>query len=1092
MAATLAQLFNFLVFCASLVILLNNIMEFRYRLSFFEYFEHNIDLLNDLLIMATAFGATFFSMSSPYDEETPELSFFGTESFSMVQYLIFLLVTSTSVPTDDPQILFRSTYEAIVVSTNGTVVSENVNIYQLEGEELITNIGVWYIQAVNWSKAFLFISALIYALRVVWNNKPDLGKGTRQNFREYILGRTFLFIMVGTATFFWATNVVKINNITIRSAVTNAEELLEDYGVGGLDAWLVTPLVKVAWTYMVTLCLLVVATYIGIFYENFQFGLVCVLVVLIKMLIRADDLLIDDFSFDAVLALTVATTVGFIGTGINWMIERWQEGVVFGRILPNVVYKTGCILSILSLIFLVTAFTYDWMDFQFKPAGLALEVAQKMDAVEDRIEGILEDVFSVARVLDPCLRKTIPSDVTYDGTNVLAAGDAASVAEQMRLARQDIKNNVASADSQCILSAPNFLVDTGFSPRCAALSAELDSQESSLVSAQNEANNLNKPYTPAEEDNEFFVDQSCRETQCTVLLSAGIAAMAISFIPFCGGIGFAAGTAARAGNVIYRIGQKIARFAPKIRRKKVKIVKLANRIRKLSTTTRGKTHFTLKLSIVFLPVIIGATVTACLLMFRREIYKKDNKEGAYERVRQIDVEGDFTLKSFRLIEKLNRGLSMVLGIYLPLTLVNTVFYITLVVMPEVFNLLFDQLPQVLVSVEMETQVGYTSLKLAYLVAAVGNVLIVASNLLYLFDNSVLAMIFLLWNRTKNIWRRFKKLYDESAMRRQKLAEKRLIEFNEETDTVATAADSRLWTATRNIRGWSRWVRIRLLNLLDVLGNWKSLYFQPLFFSLPSLYLVYRGIFSSDRYFVIKYLANSDTMQANDEISEAVAQEDRSEAINQDMNNGLCGLVGQLAESLLDATGGGMAAIAGALEEFTNLLTDGLAAAKDFIGELGDLVDFPSISITLPDIPGLPEVLANFGIYGIPFICSMLLLAMWIAALFVDKLGAFAGMLNRLNRAVKGGDDTTIVVSEESNQYQVASSVAIFILYASLTNIVLHTVIGNLVQTLNGFPIPFISLDVDFGPDYWYTQLASLLNLMSAISLYLNILLPINE
>jgi len=435
---------------------------------------------------------------------------------------------------------------------------------------------------------------------------------------------------------------------------------------------------------------------------------------------------------------------------------------------------------------------------------------------------------------------------------------------------------------------------------------------------------------------------------------------------------------------------------------------------------------------------------------------------------------------------------MVLGIYLPLTLVNTVFYITLVVMPEVFNLLFDQLPQVLVSVEMETQVGYTSLKLAYLVAAVGNVLIVASNLLYLFDNSVLAMIFLLWNRTKNIWRRFKKLYDESAMRRQKLAEKRLIEFNEETDTVATAADSRLWTATRNIRGWSRWVRIRLLNLLDVLGNWKSLYFQPLFFSLPSLYLVYRGIFSSDRYFVIKYLANSDTMQANDEISEAVAQEDRSEAINQDMNNGLCGLVGQLAESLLDATGGGMAAIAGALEEFTNLLTDGLAAAKDFIGELGDLVDFPSISITLPDIPGLPEVLANFGIYGIPFICSMLLLAMWIAALFVDKLGAFAGMLNRLNRAVKGGDDTTIVVSEESNQYQVASSVAIFILYASLTNIVLHTVIGNLVQTLNGFPIPFISLDVDFGPDYWYTQLASLLNLMSAISLYLNILLPINE
>lgn len=1090
MAATLGQLFNFLVFLAALVILLNNVMDFRYRLVLFKHFEDNLDLLNDVLIIACAFGATFFSITSPYDEEGTR-SVFGTEeSFTTVLYMIFLLVTSTSVPTDDPNILFRSTYEAVVVATNGTLVAENLNVYQLEDEHLVTDIGVWYIQTVHTSKLFILIAAVIYAVRVMWDNKPDLGAETWGNFREYLLGRIFLLLMVGVASFYWVINVVNVNNITIRSAITNAEELLGDYDVGGLDVWLVKPVVQLSFNYMVTLCLLIISTYIGIFYENFQFGIACVLVVFTQNIVQSDVLLLDGAEFSIKVVLTCFLGLAFIGTGVNWIRDKYQAGALAGRIIPNILYKTGSVLSILSLIFLVAAFTYNWLDFDFKPAGIALEVAQAMDNADARIDAVVEDIFSVARVLDPCLRKSIPTDVTYDGSDVVAAGDAASVDEQMRQAREQIKNDVASADSTCVLSSPDFLIDTGLNSRCANLNVELDSQRSSLVAAQDQANALQSPYT-GNEDDDFFVDEQCRSTQCTVLLSAGIAAMALSAVPFCGIAGFAAGTAARAGNVIYKIGRKIAKFAPRIKRKRDKIRKMANRVRKLAAASKGKIHFTLQLAIVFIPIILGATVTLCILMFRRDIYKKGDKSGAYQRIKQVDVEGDFTLKSFKLIEKLNRGLSMVVGIYLPLTLVNSAFYVTLVVMPELFNALFNELPQVLVSVEMETDVGYTSLKLAYLVASIGNGLIVVSNILYLFDNSLIAGLLLLWDKMKKAGARLGQMYRESAERRQVLAGKRLLEYNEATDNSApTAADSRLRSA-QTIREWSRWARIRILNFVDVMGNWKSLYFQPLFFSIPSLFFVYRGLIVDEKYFIFKYKANADTAATTDEVGEVVAQEARSEAINQEMDNGLCGLVGQLAEELLGAVGGGMAAIAGSVSEFTTILAGAFDQAEEFLAELSNLVDFPSIDLPIPEIPGIPTFLGNLGIYGIPLICSMLLLSMWIAALFVDKLGAFAGVLNRFNRGVAQGNDA-LVITDKNNEYQLASSVAVFILYASVTNILMHTVIGELVGTISKYDMPFITVDVGLGPDYWFTQLASLLNIMSALSLYLNILLPINE
>jgi hypothetical protein len=243
-----------------------------------------------------------------------------------------------------------------------------------------------------------------------------------------------------------------------------------------------------------------------------------------------------------------------------------------------------------------------------------------------------------------------------------------------------------------------------------------------------------------------------------------------------------------------------------------------------------------------------------------------------------------------------------------------------------------------------------------------------------------------------------------------------------------------------------------------------------------VWIVWNALLVDKPYFIFAYKSNSDLANANDEIVEVIALEDRSEAVNQEMDNSLCGLVGQIAEEILRSIPGGLSRVAGVVSSFTAVLAGAFTSAQVFLDTIADLVEFPSIALNIPSIPGITPALAHMGIYAIPFICSMLLLGIWILALLVDDVEALL--------VDKEGDD-----APTENENKVASSVAVFVLYGSLTNILLHTVIGNLVQVLQSYDMPFITLEVGLGSDYYLTQFCSLLNIMSALALYLNLILP---
>lgn len=141
-----------------------------------------------------------------------------------------------------------------------------------------------------------------------------------------------------------------------------------------------------------------------------------------------------------------------------------------------------------------------------------------------------------------------------------------------------------------------------------------------------------------------------------------------------------------------------------------------------------------------------------------------------------------------------------------------------------------------------------------------------------------------------------------------------------------------------------------------------------------------------------------------------------------------------------------------------------------------LVEFPSLGLDVPDV--FPA--ASLGIFAIPIICAGALVVLWAAAHLYEDLGNVAGMFRKQSRAPASED------GDGHMEYNVATSVTVFILYASLANILMHTVAGNLVGVATESDMPFLKVIVGLGRDYYLT----FLNLMSAVSLCINTLVPI--
>jgi hypothetical protein len=249
----------------------------------------------------------------------------------------------------------------------------------------------------------------------------------------------------------------------------------------------------------------------------------------------------------------------------------------------------------------------------------------------------------------------------------------------------------------------------------------------------------------------------------------------------------------------------------------------------------------------------------------------------------------------------------------------------------------------------------------------------------------------------------------------------------------------------------------LQRILTRLLSANNAMLQPVIFSLPAVYLLLSHITSDRPYVEVGYLANDDVARTSSELSVSVAQQERSESIGMGMDDTECGLVGRIVNRILESVA--LEDVKEALNVFSGYIKDGLAEAGDFIGQLNDIIEIPFTAIVIDT--GVPTFLANMLIYAIPAACTTAIVLRWIQT------------YNQRNDP--GSVDNSPLVG--------------LVVGMSVTNIMLHIVVGRIISSLETFSFPFVKLSVTLGEDHYMTQLCSMFNLMSAVVLYINGIAP---
>jgi len=384
-------------------------------------------------------------------------------------------------------------------------------------------------------------------------------------------------------------------------------------------------------------------------------------------------------------------------------------------------------------------------------------------------------------------------------------------------------------------------------------------------------------------------------------------------------------------------------------------------------------------------------------------------------------------------EGVTRRLSMLLGLYAPLAVAEICFLLVLHFLPTVIEEVLDELPGDFVEPKMELGAGYVCLEMAYVVSLIGVLLTITSVLMSLAQESALGV-------TRLGFRYFR----AGVQRSLRWARARWARRG--AGSLATGADV---TAPRG----------RIVRVARRLLNWNMDLLSGMIFCAPAVYIITRAFMRDEEYLVVSFGANDEVAAANDELLETVLHKERSETMYMDFDDTRCSAVGDIVAGLLSAVGG-LDVITDAMGEFASVLTGSLDNAAEFVSKLGDLVEFDMQYINVTG-----EVVSRVALFSLLFAVPILnvcvICAMWVSSL------------------VTNGADKRIV-----------GGVATFVLYTSVMNVLVHTVLGSLLTAVFSVDMPFVRMNAELGSAFYDTQLACMFTLLAAVSLYVNILTPV--
>ncbi len=231
--------------------------------------------------------------------------------------------------------------------------------------------------------------------------------------------------------------------------------------------------------------------------------------------------------------------------------------------------------------------------------------------------------------------------------------------------------------------------------------------------------------------------------------------------------------------------------------------------------------------------------------------------------------------------------------------------------------------------------------------------------------------------------------------------------------------------------------------------------EPAIFSIPGFYYCFVAMFDAFQYpyFLVGTRATALTLSVKTDLAEMSADFERTEGMDMETENSFCGLIGRIVQGIV---GGIMDNVAKALSDFKALLKTGLDGLSDLISVL-DGVDSVFQNLKIPK----GFILPNFLVYIIPFGCSLAIIGFGIASYYSKN------------------------ISKQSSKF------AYTIAYLSFANILLHLTIDAVMQFMEDIDPGLIELLIEPGSGWFITIGASLGNIISAVVIYTNNVVPIN-
>jgi len=1107
---TLVQLVNFCVFLAGLFMTCNLSFDIMHRMAALRNFEENLYVWDSVLVLLAALTVMVLSITTPYDIH----QHWDGEDFKTILYQAGLFMASTGRPLEDPSILFSTTFEAAnavaealreeidnrgSVANNGfDMLTETINVTEVREHIIIDGLGIWFLQLVAMSKGVLFAAALVFTLRVVDDARAHR-RMTRRTFQRSLLGRATAVASLAVGAYAWGNAYMREEAFPQNAFTRSMNDLLDEYrgGIDSIETWLLDPSTEQVFEYTAGAILLILAGAMIVLYQHYEYAGVCIAAVSVKTIVRMDRQGRHDDLPTSAVAHAGISWVYLIGYVIRWL---WRDGDRFANLLPNILYKLGNILNLVSMMFALVAYLYPWMTFEFKAAGVAEEAIGFVENVQETIDDVTDNVLKVARAINPCAGGESDVRKKFDSDNQLPGG-LDDINAQMRQWGEGIYIGKDEGRRQCIDNNNQFSVITsgsvGQRSECVEVKYDYDltrerfenrSKGTSAVSSSGTS------YDTEAEDNEYYVDEACVDGICYATIALTVLGFGIAQVPFLGPAGTAVSKISSAAYSVYKVGKKIARYLPRLRRKKKTYQRLAKLLGffAMKTTSHGL-RFTAALAILFLPLILGAGGSITLLMFRRDVFERD----------------EFTVN-----RKLTIGLKLAVGLFFPLMFINLVFCAIMWAVPAVMDEILRRLPEALVAANLEQGTGLIALRMAYTVAALANAMMLVSAVLFLFESSLLSALRYARSSLNTFYSRVRRKLRRSRERQAAKLREALEaiengddeeedgeegggEYGKNWDDVGTSAQfvirHRRWGKHRE-RYAGRFMLMLKRTIAFVIiraGSWNGIYLQPLIMSFPVLIIAGREVIQHKNVYVTTTFGLTrkvrDTMEA---IAEIVANEDRSEAMGDEMSGNFCDMVGVIVMEAMKALSLGPELVMRELLNLAANLKGALGAAKEFVDAMGKLISLGFIPINLRDLQFISVSVGNFAIFGIPIFCTLILAGVWVMSFVWDDLGRVrkigSGATKRLTGSTEGDDE-----DEEGGtlEYSIAGAVASSVLFASVANITGHMAVGKMFEIVASYEIPLINFEAALGANHYQTQLCSVFNIMSVMALYVNMLVP---